>query len=126
MARPERVPPSTPEEIELARRDEYDYYPGASTPVGAPTSPLPSPATMQMSITVPDGTEAGQAIEFQTPDGRVFSAVVPAGTPPGGSFMIEVEAPAPKAEEDIFSAELPTPPAAAPKGTQSVGGASPV
>eukprot|EP00966_Prymnesium_polylepis_P021794 500872-Prymnesium_polylepis.1 len=98
-----RVPPSTPEEIELARRGEYNYYPGSGVTANAPSSaPVPAPL-MQLSIPVPDDVLPGESMEFQTPDGRVFSAVVPPGTPPGGSFLIEIE-PAPA------TTQMPPPP----------------
>lgn len=42
----------------------------------------------QMQVQVPDGSGAGQLIQFQTPDGNMMSATVPQGLAHGDIFMV--------------------------------------
>jgi len=56
-----------------------------------------------ISVTLPDGVQAGDVIHVKAPDGRMNAITVPEGMGPGSTFTVEfsVDIPPPPKEEEL-------------------------
>lgn len=52
-------------------------------------SPTLGDLCLLITVTLPDGVEAGQTIHVQAPDGKVNAIVIPPGFGPGSTFTVE-------------------------------------
>lgn len=74
-----------------------------------PPNSFVQPKPEFISVTLPEGVNAGDRIHVRAPDGRLNEIVVPAGMGPGSTFTVEFDSGTPPAPEQADIIAFATP-----------------